>query len=339
MPLPSMIRVDAVGRMDVVYDEISEALGEEPGYFDAAEFEENMSTHYGRMIHERRPDDHVRQPRGRGRVPRLRPEPAVTDQRGRTHRHTTEEDRCTRRTARSTSWSTATCTSGTPSPDNWVPGAEQYAKGWIECFHAYQGLGAEGDPLDASRSSEVLRGRPDEGRLRGRLRGRGDLPADVPEGVVQGRLQHHRAATPRWSRSTRASSSSTRRFDPRDGDAGLEELEENVERYGLEGRQALHRRVERRIARLEAQRPRGVPLPGEVPGARASRTSTSTRARRSGRWTRTRSTSPTSTTPRPTSRTSTSSSSTSGCRGSRTSASWRRRSPTSTPASPWSSAA
>ena len=35
-----------------VYDEISEALGEEPGFFDAAEFEENMSTHYGRMIHE-----------------------------------------------------------------------------------------------------------------------------------------------------------------------------------------------------------------------------------------------------------------------------------------------
>jgi propane monooxygenase coupling protein len=52
MPLPSMIRVDAVRRMDVVYDEVSEALGEEPGYFDAAEFEENMSTHYGRMIHE-----------------------------------------------------------------------------------------------------------------------------------------------------------------------------------------------------------------------------------------------------------------------------------------------
>jgi len=52
MPLPSMIRVDALHRMDVVYDEVSEALGEEPGYFDAASFEENMSTHYGRMIHE-----------------------------------------------------------------------------------------------------------------------------------------------------------------------------------------------------------------------------------------------------------------------------------------------
>jgi propane monooxygenase coupling protein len=52
MPLPSMIRVDADNRMDFIYDEISEALGEEEGFFDAAEFEENMSTHYGRMIHE-----------------------------------------------------------------------------------------------------------------------------------------------------------------------------------------------------------------------------------------------------------------------------------------------
>jgi propane monooxygenase coupling protein len=50
--LPSMTRVDAISRMDVVYDEVSEAAGEEPGWFDAAEFEESMSTHYGRMIHE-----------------------------------------------------------------------------------------------------------------------------------------------------------------------------------------------------------------------------------------------------------------------------------------------
>ncbi len=51
-PLPSMIRVDAVERMDFVYADISEALGEEEDYFDAAQFEENMSTHYGKMIHE-----------------------------------------------------------------------------------------------------------------------------------------------------------------------------------------------------------------------------------------------------------------------------------------------
>lgn len=51
-PLPSMIRVDAKHRMDVVYAEIDDAAGEEEGWFDSAEFEENMSTHYGRMIHE-----------------------------------------------------------------------------------------------------------------------------------------------------------------------------------------------------------------------------------------------------------------------------------------------
>ena len=28
-------------------------------------------------------------------------------------------------------------------PDNWVKGQEEYAKGWIECFHAYQSLGPE----------------------------------------------------------------------------------------------------------------------------------------------------------------------------------------------------
>jgi propane monooxygenase coupling protein len=50
-PLPSMIRVDAKGRMDLVYAELDEAAGEEEGWFDAAEFEENMSTHYGRMVH------------------------------------------------------------------------------------------------------------------------------------------------------------------------------------------------------------------------------------------------------------------------------------------------
>jgi len=49
--LPSMIRVDAVGSIEVDYDEISETLGEEPGFFNSAELEEDMSTHYGRMIH------------------------------------------------------------------------------------------------------------------------------------------------------------------------------------------------------------------------------------------------------------------------------------------------
>ncbi|MEU6644357.1 propane 2-monooxygenase effector subunit MimD [Saccharomonospora sp. NPDC046836] len=50
-PLPSMIRVDAIGKMEIDYSEIDEAAGEEEGWFNSAEFEESMSTHYGRMVH------------------------------------------------------------------------------------------------------------------------------------------------------------------------------------------------------------------------------------------------------------------------------------------------
>ena len=50
-PLPSMIRIDGVGKFDLVYSEMDEAAGQEEGWFSAAEFEENMSTHYGKMVH------------------------------------------------------------------------------------------------------------------------------------------------------------------------------------------------------------------------------------------------------------------------------------------------
>lgn len=45
--LPSMIRIDADKRVEFVFDDLSEALGEE---FDQNAFEEIMSTHYGRMV-------------------------------------------------------------------------------------------------------------------------------------------------------------------------------------------------------------------------------------------------------------------------------------------------
>src|SRR6478736_6004289 len=41
--LPSLIRIDGTGQFDFPYDEIAEALG-------WADFEEIMSTHYGRMV-------------------------------------------------------------------------------------------------------------------------------------------------------------------------------------------------------------------------------------------------------------------------------------------------
>jgi len=46
--LPSMIRVDGVGRIDFDFAEIAEALGWDE--FGNDDFEEIMSTHYGRMV-------------------------------------------------------------------------------------------------------------------------------------------------------------------------------------------------------------------------------------------------------------------------------------------------
>ena len=46
--LPSMIRVDGINRIDFDFAEIAEALGWDD--FGPADFEEIMSTHYGRMV-------------------------------------------------------------------------------------------------------------------------------------------------------------------------------------------------------------------------------------------------------------------------------------------------
>ncbi|WP_349257501.1 propane 2-monooxygenase effector subunit MimD [Actinophytocola sp.] len=45
---PSMIRVDGENKVVFNWDEISEAIGFE---FSQPDFEEIMSTHYGRMVH------------------------------------------------------------------------------------------------------------------------------------------------------------------------------------------------------------------------------------------------------------------------------------------------
>jgi propane monooxygenase coupling protein len=46
--LPSMIRVDGNNKFEIEYEEIAEALGWED--FGNDDFEEIMSTHYGRMV-------------------------------------------------------------------------------------------------------------------------------------------------------------------------------------------------------------------------------------------------------------------------------------------------
>jgi predicted TIM-barrel fold metal-dependent hydrolase len=52
------------------------------------------------------------------------------------------------------------------------------------------------------------------------------------------------------------------RWDPREGEVGLKQLEEDAKRHNLKGRQALHGGVVQGIARLDAQAARGAVLPG-----------------------------------------------------------------------------
>jgi hypothetical protein len=193
------------------------------------------------------------------------------------------------------------------SPENWVKGQEQYAKGWIECFHAYQGLG----PPETHWPIEKFQKYTEEDFVRDVFE-----QGHVDVGIFQStylRSWYTDGFNTAAKNATLAEKYPDKlivngRFDPREGEAGLKQLEEDAKRYNLKG--------------------------VKVYTAEWYNGSTPTRARRSGRWTRTASTSRTSTSPRRASRSSTSSSSTWGCRGSRTSASWQRRSPTSMPASP-----
>jgi hypothetical protein len=184
------------------------------------------------------------------------------------------------------------------APDNWVKGAEQYAKGWIECFHAYQGLG----PPETHWSIEHFQKYSEDDLMKDVFEdGYVDVavfqPTYLKEWYSEGFNTTKRNAE--MGKRHPGKFIYNTRFDPRDGDPGLEELKKNVETYGSKG-------VKLYTAEWN-NGSRGYKLsdPGSWrrPRTWASRTSTCTRARRSGRWTRTRSMSPTSTTARPTSRT------------------------------------
>ena len=120
------------------------------------------------------------------------------------------------------------------APDNWVPGAEKYARGWIECFHAYQGLG----PPETHWPIEKFQKYSED-----------DLMSDVFEGGHVDKAIFQPTYLKEWyvegfnttERDARLAEKYPDRFilntrwDPREGDAGLRQLEENVSRYGSRG--------------------------------------------------------------------------------------------------------
>ena len=120
------------------------------------------------------------------------------------------------------------------APDNWVPGAEQYAKGWIECFHAYQGLG----PPETHWTIEHFQKYSEDDLMKDVFEdGHVDVaifqPTYLKEWYKEGFNTTERNAL--MGEKHPGKFVYNTRFDPRDGDAGLEELRRNVERFGSKG--------------------------------------------------------------------------------------------------------
>jgi predicted TIM-barrel fold metal-dependent hydrolase len=120
------------------------------------------------------------------------------------------------------------------SPENWRPGAEKYAKGWIECFHAYMGLApAETHwPLehfqkysaDDFEKDVFIDGGVDKAVLQSTYlkewytNGFNDIDQNAQ---LLDRFGDKLILNGRW--------------DPREGQAGLEQLEKDHAQYGIQG--------------------------------------------------------------------------------------------------------
>jgi predicted TIM-barrel fold metal-dependent hydrolase len=120
------------------------------------------------------------------------------------------------------------------SPGNWVKGQEEYAKGWIECFHAYQSLG----PPETHWPIEKFQKYSEEDFVKDVFEeGCVDValfnPTDLRQWYVEGFNTTERDAGMVEKYPDRLIVNG--RWDPREGEAGLRKLEEDAERYGLKG--------------------------------------------------------------------------------------------------------
>jgi len=120
------------------------------------------------------------------------------------------------------------------SPENWVPGQEQYAKGWIECFHAYQSLG----PPETHWSIEQFQKYPEDMMMRHLFEeGHVDVAIFQPTYLKQWYRNGFNTTEVNAALAERHPGKFVvnTRWDPRDGDDGLKELADNVARWGCKG--------------------------------------------------------------------------------------------------------
>jgi uncharacterized protein len=120
------------------------------------------------------------------------------------------------------------------SPDNWVKGAEEYAKGWIECFHAYQSLG----PPETHWTLEHFQKYSVEDFEKDVFReGHVDVAVFqstyLKEWYANGfnDIEQNAALLDRFPGQLILNG----RWDPREGEAGLRQLEADHAKYGIQG--------------------------------------------------------------------------------------------------------
>ncbi|CAN5335703.1 amidohydrolase family protein [soil metagenome] len=120
------------------------------------------------------------------------------------------------------------------SPQNWVAGQEQFAKGWIECFHAYQSLG----PAETHWPIERFQKYSEEGLMKDVFEdGHVDVAIFQPTYLKSWYTEGFNTTEKNGELAERHPGKFivNSRFEPRGGDAAMKEFEDNVERWKPKG--------------------------------------------------------------------------------------------------------
>jgi predicted TIM-barrel fold metal-dependent hydrolase len=120
------------------------------------------------------------------------------------------------------------------SPENWVKGQEQYAKGWIECFHAYQSLGPPEthwtlEHFQKYSADDFEKDVFQEGHVDHAIFQSTYLKEWYAAGFNS--IEQNAALLDRFEGRLRVNG----RWDPREGEAGLQQLRDDHARYSLQG--------------------------------------------------------------------------------------------------------
>jgi uncharacterized protein len=120
------------------------------------------------------------------------------------------------------------------SPQNWVPGRENLAKGWIDCFYGYHQLGPpdthwEYEKYQKYSEEDLMRDLFEEGHVDVAIFQSTYLKYWYTNGFNTTERNH--VLTEKYPGKFIPNG----RWDPREGEAGLRRLEEDAKRYDLKG--------------------------------------------------------------------------------------------------------